>query len=141
MPVFRVYYDPDQTEELWRRSPYNLRRDLKGISESELCRIAQEIGDELRNGAFDRPSAAWLYWGGQRKAAYAKIRVVDVSRSKGKSSGYRCIVLVDFVNNSAYMLHLYRHGHGENDNITKSDSNKLKGLVDEYIDSLLMNNG
>lgn len=47
-----------------------------------------------------------------------KIRVLDVARDAGKSNGYRCIVLVDYVNNAVFLLHLYRHGHGESDNIT-----------------------
>ena len=49
-----------------------------------------------------------------------------------KSNGYRCIVLVDYVHSSAFLLHIYRHAHGEAENISRSDRNQLDGLVDEY---------
>ena len=34
------------------------------------------------------------------------------------------------------MLHIYRHAHGEAENISRSDRNQLDGLVDEYERSL-----
>ena len=33
MGTFRVYYDPAALEELCRRTPYNLKKDLKNIDE------------------------------------------------------------------------------------------------------------
>lgn len=136
MPKFSVYYNPEEISELCDKSPYNLKKDIKNIDKEELDKIAEEIGNEIHAGIDRSPSAVALYWGRGRKATYAKIRVLDVVRDAGKSNGYRSIVLVDYVNNSAFLLHLYRHGHGEKDNISPSDKNALKKLVDEYVDSL-----
>ena len=121
MGTFRVYYDPAALEELCRRTPYNLKKDLKNIDEQGLDRP---------------PTAVSLHWGRKRQATCAKIRVVDVRRDAGKSNGYRCIVLVDYVHSSAFLLHIYRHAHGEAENISRSDRNQLDGLVDEYERSL-----
>ena len=70
------------------------------------------------------------------KVSCAKIRTMDIEREVGKSNGYRCIVLADNINKCAFLLHVYRHGHGEDENISHSDKNKLKKLVKEYSDSL-----
>ena len=131
-----VYCDPAGLEELHSRTPYNLRKDLKDIDDDTIAQIAEELGNEIKEGLNRPPTAVALRWGKNRKAACAKIRTVDVARDSGKSGGYRCIVLVDYVNNSAFLLHLYRHGHGENDNIDRKSRNMLDKLVDEYSASL-----
>ena len=136
MSKFSVYYNPEDLEPLYSLSPYNLKRDIKTIDRTELDRIAEEIGNEVRNGINRPPATTALYWAINRKAAYEKIRVLDVARDAGKSNGYRCIVLVDYVNNAVFLLHLYRHGHGESDNISRKDQNTLRSLVDEYVASL-----
>ena len=136
MGVFRVYYDSDALEELYRLTPYNLKKDLKGIDEETLTKIAEELVNEIKQGIDRPPTATSLHWGRKRKVACAKIRTIDVAREAGKSHGYRCIVLVDKVRRSAFLLHLYRHGHGEKDNISQDAQNKLKKLVDEYTVSL-----
>ena len=128
MRTFRVYYDPATLEELCRRTPYNLKKDLKNIDE--------ELANEIYLGLDRPPTAVSLHWGRKRQATCAKIRVVDVRRDAGKSNGYRCIVLVDYVHSSAFLLHIYRHAHGEAENISRSDRNQLDGLVDEYERSL-----
>ena len=136
MEKFSVYYDPDELEELGRHTPYNLKKDLKNIDEDTLTDIAEDIANEIHQGLDSPPTAVALRWSKKRQAACAKIRVVDVNRDAGKSNGYRSIVLVDYVHHSAFLLHLYRHGHGENDNISRSDQNMLNKLVDMYAQSL-----
>ena len=59
-----------------------------------------------------------------------------MERDAGKSNGYRCIMLVDTLNRHAFLLHIYRHGHGEDKNIDKKSENQLKKLVDEYSKAL-----
>lgn len=136
MSKISVYYDADATEELWGKTTYNLKKDLKKISENELKDIAVEIGNEIQKGIERPPITSAIYWGIKRKATYAKIRVADGSRDAGKSGGYRCIVLVDYVHNSAFLLHIYRHGQGKDNELSNRDKNKLRKLVDEYVDSL-----
>ena len=136
MEKFSVYYDPSALEELSQYTPYNLKKDLKNIDEGTLADIAEEIANEIYQGLDRPPTAVALRWSKKRQTACAKIRVVDVNRDAGKSNGYRSIVLVDYVHHSAFLLHLYRHGHGENDNISKRDQNTLNKLVDMYAQSL-----
>ena len=136
MSKFSIYYDPDSLKPLCEKSPFKLKKDLKGIDQETLDEIAEEIVNEIYNGLDSRPSAKALYWGKERKAACAKIRVLDIARKEGKSHGYRCVVLVDYKSCCIFLLHLYRHSHGEDKNISTKDKNKLKELVDEYILSL-----
>ena len=136
MEKFSVYYDPEALEELCMRTPYNLKKDLKNIDEETIKDIALDIADEIHQGLDRPPTSTALRWSKKRQAACAKIRVVDVNRDAGKSNGYRAIVLIDYVHFSAFLLHLYRHGHGENDNISKKDRNMLDKLVDEYEQSM-----
>ena len=134
MSKFSVYYDPDGMEEICKRSPFNLKKDLKNISDEEIKRIARNVADELYLGAERPPVTSVMYWGLGRKAAYGKIRTVDVEHSDGKSNGYRCITLVDMVNHCAFLLHVYKHG--KDDIISQKDKNQLKKLVNEYVESL-----
>ena len=136
MDKISVYHDPTELEELYSRTPYNLKKDLKDIDRETINQIAEEIANEIKKGIDRPPTSVALRWGLKRKVACAKIRTVDVARDSGKSGGYRCIVLVDYVNKSAFLLHLYRHGHGEKDNIDKKSQNMLNKLVDEYTTSL-----
>lgn len=126
---------PAALEELCRRTPYNLKKDLKNIDEQTRQEIAEELANEIYLG-WTVHRLRSPFWGRKRQATCAKIRVVDVRRDAGKSNGYRCIVLVDYVHSSAFLLHIYRHAHGEAENISRSDRNQLDGLVDEYERSL-----
>ena len=130
-----VYCEAEKTADLWKKTNYNLKNDLKDIDEDELNEIAVEIGNEIENG-LDRPTATAIYWGNKRRANYAKIRIIDEKRDTGKSGGYRCIVLVDYVNDAAFLLHIYRHSQGRDNELTARDKVKLRKLVDEYIDAL-----
>lgn len=136
MAKFSIYYTPEEIEELCRLSPFNLKKDLKAIDKAEIDRIAEEIGNEVYNGIERPPTTVALYWAKGRKAAYAKVRAIDVGRKSGKSGGYRCIVLVDYINNAIFLLHIYRHGHGEGDDILDTDNKKLRKLVDAYVEAL-----
>ena len=134
MNRFLVYYDPEGMEELCKLSPYNLKKDLKNISEDEIQRIAEDVANELYNGVQRPPVTSMMYWSRNRKAAYGKIRTVDVTKGNGKSNGYRCIALVDMVNYRAFILHLYKHG--KNDKITQSEKKELANLVNKYVEAL-----
>lgn len=119
-------------ENLNTLSPFNLKKDLKKISPECILSISEEIAHELIIGPNRPPNVIAKYWGKHNAAAWVKIKIVDVEREAGKSNGYRCIVLVDTLNRHAYLLHVYRHGHGEDKNIDKKSENKLRELVDEY---------
>lgn len=135
---YSVSIDLRETQNQFGKfSPYNVLKDVKEhkISRSMLEYIAEDIADELKRG-WGRSACEAIYWGELRMANYSKIRVGDRERNTGGSNGYRCIVLVDKINNFAFILHIYRHGHGEAENISAKDKNKLKTLVDKYIHEL-----
>lgn len=136
MGKFTVYCDPIGMEELCNLSPYNLKKDLKSIKNEELDQILEDVANELYQGVDRPPASSMIYWHNQRKAGYAKIRTVDVRCDDGKSNGYRCITLVDIINHRAFVLHIYKHGKGKDDNISNAAKNQLRKLVDEYVNSL-----
>ena len=136
MNSFAVYFDPDGIDELEKYSPFNLRRDIRktGMSDDELESVAQIIADELYYGIHRPPTTVRLFE--NRRSACVKVRTVDVKRDSGKSNGYRCILLVDQLNFRAFLLHIYRHGHGEDKNISNAENNQLKKLVKKYNEDL-----
>ena len=136
MITYRVYCDPDGMQDLCALSPFNLKKDLKNLSKDELNSILEEIGNEIRHDLDHPPIVSPQYWSKDRSAVYSKIRVVDVARSTGKSNGYRCITLIDAKNKLAFVLHIYRHGHGEDQNISKNEKNVLRKLVDQYVEDM-----
>ncbi len=134
MAKYNIFYDADAIDEAFSNSPFRLKNDVKDLSETELAEIAKGIGDELVRG-FGRKTCVLLYNKGQKYVlGFAKVRCGDEKHKKGKSNGYRCIVLVDSQNELAYLLHIFTHS--VKDNISKKESNSLKKLVDEYIDSI-----
>lgn len=136
MCKFSVYCDPDGMEELCSYSPYNLKKDLKDIEQDELDTIMENVANELYHGPHRPPVSSMMYWGKERKAAYGKIRVVDIKNDSGKSSGYRCVVLVDMKNYRGFILHIYKHGKKKDDDISSEERKQLRELVDEYVESL-----
>lgn len=133
---YSVHFDPNEMEELNALSPFNLKNDLKVISPESILLIAEEIANELITGINRPPNIIARYWGKNNLTAWVKIKTLDLERNAGKSNGYRCIVLVDTLNKHAFLLHIYRHAHGEDKNIDKKSENKLKKLVDEYSKAL-----
>ena len=122
--------------ELCERSPFQLKKDLKELSDTALADIQEHVANELCYGKAHPPTYANIYVHPSKKCLCAKIRTEDAERNAGKSGGYRCIVLIDNVNQCAYILHIYRHSHGERDNISQHDRNMLRALVDAYADAL-----
>lgn len=132
MKIYRVYCNPEGMEELCSRSPFNLKKDLKHIRDEELKEICEEVANELKQGEDHPPIVSPMYWTPTRHTLYAKIRTMDVGRDAGKSNGYRCIALVDAKHQLAFILHIYRHGHGEDKTIDFKATKRLRALADEY---------
>ncbi len=129
---FQVFYDPDHISEQLLNSPFNLKKDCKDIDEKELIRIAQNVQAEIEANRKSKTYSILYQCNENYKIACCKIRTEDNYRKKGKSNGYRVITLVDREDNIAIILHIYRHAHGEDENISKIAMNKLKKLIDEY---------
>ncbi|WP_316630776.1 hypothetical protein [uncultured Ruminococcus sp.] len=137
---FSVYYDPYDYEEIWKKSPFNYKKDVKVFSDDKLVELSNEIADEIMQGIERKPITAALHWSNDRKAASAKIRTITLNQNGGKSGGYRCIVLVDYVNNVGFILHIYKHSKQVDRELKRILRAKGKGslthLVDEYSSSL-----
>ena len=137
---FKVLYDPNDYEEIWSKTPFNYKKDAKPFSEDDLKALAEEVSNEILYGIERPPITAALHWSSDRNAASAKIRTLTLNHDTGKSGGYRCVVLVDYVNNAGYILHIYKHNKEADAelqrHLRKKDNKSLKHLVDEYSSSL-----
>lgn len=133
--TFKVVCDSEHIDATFGPfSPFRLKNDIKDIEDKEVNNIAKCVGEELNNGP-GRKTFAKMYVSTKNcKIYYAKIRTEDSDRNKGKSGGYRCIVLVNEIDTIGYILHIYRHK--DKDTISSKEKNKLRKLTDEYASSL-----
>ena len=60
MGTFRVYYDPAALEELCRRTPYNLKKDLKNIDEQTRQEIAEELANDCGLPSLGQKATGYL---------------------------------------------------------------------------------
>lgn len=129
-----VSCDAEVIEEVFKTSPYNLKNDIRDLTETQIKKIETAVGEEIMHG-FGRNECALLYKIGTKLfVGYAKIRCGDEKRNVGKSNGYRCIVIVDKYNNCAFILHVYTHA--KKDNLSHKEKNSLRKIVDEYYESI-----
>ena len=133
---YKVSCDADAIDAAFVDSPFNLKRDTKGFQEEEINRIEKDVADELAYGPHGETYVERYYSKISRLITYSKVRVEDKKRDRGKSGGYRCVVLVDNKNQIGYILHIYRHGHGE-DNIHRKEEKVIGKIVDEYASAVL----
>ena len=122
--------------DLLEKSPFSLKRDLKQLQNEEIDKIAEELANELHRGIPRPPTVASGFVTQDRRVAWVKVRIDDLGRKKGKSNGYRCISLVDLYHRHAFILHIYRHGRGEDKDISDAAQNQLKDMVKQYSDEL-----
>lgn len=59
-----------------------------------------------------------------------KIRVANPQNNKGKSSGYRCVVLFDRIHNVGALVYLY--SKSEQTDLLPSQENDAMKLADSY---------
>lgn len=133
---YSVVIDPERIdEELKGLSPFNLANDIKAIKKDfpqfKLERIAEEIANEIMIGPHNSTYVVLYICKSDKNINYSKIRTEDSERKKGKSNGYRAIVLIDHNNRYAILLHIYRHGHGP-DSLSKKEKNIVEKLIEEY---------
>lgn len=129
---YTIVIDPHINEYEFELSPYNLKKDIKGMTTGKQKSIATSITYELMNGP-GRPSYSICYrCQNDIRIHYAKIRISDSDSNKGKTGGYRIISLIDDDIKYCFVLHIYKHAHGEDNDISKSDKNLLEKLVEEY---------
>ena len=118
-------------EQFHGLSPFNLKNDVKNINEAQLNHIAENIANELVYGPHGKTNVVIYKSKVSFKVNYSKIRCEDNVKKKGKSGGFRCIVLVDNIIHYGIILHIY--SHSETDDISKKEENCLKKLVEAYV--------
>ena len=91
-----------------------------------------KIASEIKVGLEHLKQGDVLYNSKQNyKIQIIKFRIADWNTNSGKSGGWRIIGLVDILNSIFFLLSMYKHSSGKA-NISKSESNKVKNLCDEY---------
>ena len=137
---YSVVMDPEIIDEVLNGlSPFNLGNDIKVIKKDvpqfKLEAIAEEIANEIMIGPHNPIYVILYICKSDKNINYSKIRTGDSERKKGRSNGYRAIVLIDHNRRSAFLLHIYRHGRGA-DNLTKKEKNAVEKTVEEYWNSV-----
>ena len=132
---YEIVIDPMTIEKELSLSPYNLKKDMKDINNNDEKAIVSGLRYELINGPGRGSYAICYKCKRDIRIHYAKIRVPDEKRNRGKSGGYRVISLIDSDIQYCFVLHIYRHAHGEDNDISKNDKNSLEKLVEEYYNS------
>lgn len=131
MGKYSIYYDPDIITESFKSTPFNLKKDLKPFSQDDIERFAEEIVNEICHGTERPPLITTPHWDKSRNYGWIKVRLEDKENNRGKSGGYRCIVLIDKVLNAVFVLHIYRHGRVKAD-LNIKEIKALNSIVDEY---------
>ena len=140
---YSVVVDPEVVDEVLNGlSPFNLSNDIKNIKKEvhrfSLEDIAEEVANEIMCGPHGKTYCIIYVCKQDHNINYSKIRTDDFERKKGKSNGYRVIVLIDHNSKYAFILHIYRHGTGP-DNLSNKERNALEQVVEEYSNSLNAN--
>lgn len=115
-------------------TPFNLKWEIKSLSNEQKNDIKHNIGAHIMQGVSNSYKELIIETINKRKITISKLKITDRSSNKGKSSGFRCIVLVDNLNFLCILLHIYKHS--DKDNITKSEKNKLRNMLEHYVSSL-----
>lgn len=133
---FSVVNDADIIGSEFQGTSFSLKKDLKDITQDELNELSLEIADELTNSP--RPPASVIISKSNKhnEISCMKMRIRDAKRGNGKSKGYRIYLIVDKINYYAYVLHIYRHEHGEKADISQKDKNILRVLLNEYSNNI-----
>ena len=132
---YEVFIDAKAIQALFEGySPFNLVKDFK----NDLKESPEWLGKEIE-AAFIQQSYAVLLeetvYKLNSKFQLIKLRVKDPSSNKGKSGGYRCIVLIDWYSKFVIPVHLYFKPSEEK--LTEIQNNLLNDLLKGYINSVL----
>ena len=140
---YNIFYDPIIINDIFPTNPFNLHKDYKvyKLDSINVQKLAIDIATTIikyiditsSNSTFNI-----LYTNSINSivVCYAKIRIKDENTNKGKTYGYRCIVLIDKFYKRIFLLHLYKHSKGV-DNLTINEKKVLQTIVDEYHNEIL----
>jgi len=127
-----IIVDFDTIEQaIGKLSPFNLRRDCKSVSSKELKEICEELSDTIYKGN-KPPTCTCLHRSRNngRNICALKIRVSDPKSKKGKSGGYRCVILMDEEKQTGILLTLFRKV--DRQDLTQIEKKNVCKLVEIY---------
>ncbi|MCQ2799795.1 MAG: hypothetical protein MJ228_03410 [Bacilli bacterium] len=115
-------------------TPFNLKRLAKdyNLGEKDLELIGSEILDDVHNHL--KPPTLCTLFKEKYLDAYIeiiKVRVADETSAKGKSSGYRCVALIDYNLGIGALLGIFGKKHQSD--LPQTEKNALKKLLKDYI--------
>ncbi len=129
--VYEVVYDAEVIDSELSTKYFSLKRDLKQykIGEQQLIQLANDIADELKSGFISKSKT--IIYNCFNTVLCIKMRCKDHKIDKGKSSGYRVIILLDKQSSYAFILNIYKHKKRK-DNLTEHEKQELKILANKY---------
>lgn len=80
MSKWKVYYNPEELKELYSRTSYNLKKDIKDIKEEQLQDISEEIARQLHFG-FVKGSTE-IYFGKIEKPPMQRLELLIAKKKK-----------------------------------------------------------
>ncbi len=121
----KIYLDPEKVQSFFgTASPFNLKNELRGIEQKDQEYIISTIADQLVLPA--KPPARCIIT--RNKNIYIiKIRCQNPGNNKGKSGGYRVVVLVDENLSIGIILSIINKSNSAD--LTMKEKNILKKLV------------
>ncbi len=133
MANYYVILDPEVNIEVFGSdTPFNLKKDIKNLQKETVERIVGEIGASLEQKL--KVSVLYESRVNNLTVSCIKMRIIDDNNNKGKSSGFRCIVIVDEIRKWCIVLHIFKKS--DKLNISNDENNKLKKLFNKYVKSL-----
>lgn len=109
-------------------NPFNTEKCMKNLSSKILKMIGDEIADEIKNGY--KITSIHSVPPEKPVVNVYKIRVANPQNNKGKSSGYRCVVLFDRIHNVGVLVYLY--SKSKQTDLMRSQENDAIKLADNY---------
>ena len=135
MHKYTVIIDPNVNDEVFGNdNPFNLKKDLKTCKSKYKLQevdLARYIADEIINDPNPPKHCKICEF---NYSGLRKLRMPDTKNKKGSSFGFRIIVLVDFINNYAILLHIYNKI--DKKDLSGIEKNKIKELNKKYDEAL-----
>ena len=138
MTNIQIVADEDVIDQTFRSiSPFNLKNDFKthfgrdytqekkSLIQDLSLSINEPTGNSVKRMALGHLEI-------ENKMIYVvQVRMADQVSKKGKSGGFRCIVLLDKLINVGYLLHIFPKN--KVDKIDEQERKKLNTLLVKYI--------
>ncbi|MCF7930631.1 MAG: hypothetical protein K9L02_03865 [Acholeplasmataceae bacterium] len=138
-----IYVDQDIINNLFEKSgvqcPFNIKRDVKEHLKNKEKPYIDELSAIIEKRVFKKPLFTCRKGDYNGKISIQKIEIKNPANKKGKSRGFRFVVLIDYSTDESVLLTIFAKGKNcpnTKDNGSDLDDdtmNKLKRVFDNYI--------